>query len=165
MSRGWLFTVARPGGASRGVSRTLERGGGESAEAIPRFLCGSPHMCRLRPRRFGPDGKPWVVCWSHIGVFLWDPISQVAFVTTWSNHTSLLHVVLLLLEGEWDRGPRLHPVSRDPISTYYGLVNGCHTWEPPGVKRMTCWSGSFPVWCISIRVTATLSVMSDILLL
>jgi hypothetical protein len=25
---------------------------------------------------------------------------------------------------------------------------------------MTCWSGSFPVGCISIRVAATLSVMS-----
>jgi hypothetical protein len=26
---------------------------------------------------------------------------------------------------------------------------------------MTCWSGSSPAGCISIRVTATLSVMSD----
>jgi hypothetical protein len=26
---------------------------------------------------------------------------------------------------------------------------------------MVCRSGSFPTWCISIRVTATLSVMSD----
>jgi hypothetical protein len=25
---------------------------------------------------------------------------------------------------------------------------------------MACWSGSSPAWCISIRVTATLSVMS-----
>jgi hypothetical protein len=25
---------------------------------------------------------------------------------------------------------------------------------------MTCWSGSSPAWCISIRVAATLSVMS-----
>jgi hypothetical protein len=26
---------------------------------------------------------------------------------------------------------------------------------------MSCWSGSFPTGCISIRVAATLSVMSD----
>jgi hypothetical protein len=26
---------------------------------------------------------------------------------------------------------------------------------------MACWLGSSPVWCISIRVAATLSVMSD----
>jgi hypothetical protein len=26
---------------------------------------------------------------------------------------------------------------------------------------MICWSGSSHAWCISIRVTATLSVMSD----
>jgi hypothetical protein len=31
---------------------------------------------------------------------LWGPISRVAFVTTMSNRTSLLRVVLLLLEGE-----------------------------------------------------------------
>jgi hypothetical protein len=31
---------------------------------------------------------------------LWGPISRVAFVSTMSNRTSLLHVVLLLLEGE-----------------------------------------------------------------
>jgi hypothetical protein len=31
---------------------------------------------------------------------LWGPISQVAFVTIMSNYTSLLYVVLLLLEGE-----------------------------------------------------------------
>jgi hypothetical protein len=31
---------------------------------------------------------------------LWGSISRVAFVTTMLNHTSLLHVVLLLLEGE-----------------------------------------------------------------
>jgi hypothetical protein len=28
---------------------------------------------------------------------------------------------------------------------------------------MACWSGFFPAWCISIRVTATLSIMNDIL--
>jgi hypothetical protein len=27
MSRGWFFTVARPGGASRGISGTLRREG------------------------------------------------------------------------------------------------------------------------------------------
>jgi hypothetical protein len=30
---------------------------------------------------------------------------------------------------------------------------------------MACWSGSSPAWCISIRVTATLSVISGSLLL
>jgi hypothetical protein len=37
--------------------------------------------------------------------------------------------------------------------------------ETPGVARTTCWSGSSPVGCISIRVVATLSDMSDRLLL
>jgi hypothetical protein len=30
----------------------------KSVVAIPRFLCGSPHLCRLRTNHFGPDGKP-----------------------------------------------------------------------------------------------------------
>jgi hypothetical protein len=33
--------------------------------------------------------------------------------------------------------------------------------ETPGVTRMTRWSGSSPVGCISIRVTVTLSDMND----
>jgi hypothetical protein len=32
--------------------------------------------------------------------------------------------------------------------------------ESPRVKHMACWSGSSPTGCISIRVAATLSVMS-----
>jgi hypothetical protein len=42
MSRDWLFTVARPGGASRGSVEHSEGKGGESVVAILRFLCGSP---------------------------------------------------------------------------------------------------------------------------
>jgi hypothetical protein len=41
-----------------------------------------------------------------------------------------------------------------------GLVNDFHTREPPEVKRMSCWSGSSPAGCVSIRVAATFSVMS-----
>jgi hypothetical protein len=43
-----VIIVARPGGASRGISGTLGREGWESDVAIPRFLCGSPRSCRLR---------------------------------------------------------------------------------------------------------------------
>jgi hypothetical protein len=32
--------------------------------------------------------------------------------------------------------------------------------RPSGVKRLACWSGSSPIGCMSIRVAATLSVMS-----
>jgi hypothetical protein len=35
--------------------------------------------------------------------------------------------------------------------------------EASGVARTTCWSGSSPVGCISIRVTTILSDMSDCL--
>jgi hypothetical protein len=72
---------------------------GESAVAILRFLCGSPHPCRLRTALFWPRWQA-LSCVLTACRILWGPISRVAFVTNMSNHTSLLHVVLLLLEGE-----------------------------------------------------------------
>jgi hypothetical protein len=47
-----LFIVARPGGASRGISEHSEGKGGESDVAILRFPCGSPRLCRLRTAPF-----------------------------------------------------------------------------------------------------------------
>jgi hypothetical protein len=52
-----FITVARPSEACRGISGTLGKKGRESVVVIPRFLCGSPRLCRLRTSRFGPDGK------------------------------------------------------------------------------------------------------------
>jgi hypothetical protein len=52
MSRGWLFTVARTGGVSRGSVDNSKGKGRESAVAITRFLCGSPRPCRLRTMPF-----------------------------------------------------------------------------------------------------------------
>jgi hypothetical protein len=72
--------------------------GGESDVAILRFLCGSPHPCRLRAPRASLE-----LCTDHMSGFLGsDKLSS--FVTTLSNRTSPLHVVLLLLEGERGRG-------------------------------------------------------------
>jgi hypothetical protein len=78
-----LFTVARPGGASRGISGTLKREGGESVVVIPRFLCGSSRPCRLRTAPLWP---PWqaLSCVLTACQVLWAPISRVAFVTNMS---------------------------------------------------------------------------------
>jgi hypothetical protein len=101
MSRDWLFTIARSGGASRGISETLGREGKgeESVVAIPRFLCGSSRLCRLRTVPFWPRWQA-LSCVLTACQVLWGPISRVAVVTTMSNRTSLLCVVLLVLEGE-----------------------------------------------------------------
>ncbi len=74
--------------------------GGESVVAILRFLCGSPCPCRLRTTSFWPRWQA-LSCVLTACRVLWGPISRVAFVTTMSNRTSLLCVVLLLLEGGW----------------------------------------------------------------
>jgi hypothetical protein len=73
--------------------------GGESAMAIPRFLCGSPRPCRLMTASIWPRWQA-LSCVLTVCRDSWGPISRVAFVTTMSNRTSLLCVVLLLLEGE-----------------------------------------------------------------
>jgi hypothetical protein len=42
----------------RGISGTLEKETGrESVVAIPRFLCGSPRLCRLSTEGFVPVSK------------------------------------------------------------------------------------------------------------
>jgi hypothetical protein len=71
--------------------------GGESAMDILRSLCGSPRPCRLRIVPFWPRWQT-LSCVLTACQVLWGLISRVAFVTTLSNRTSLLRVVLLLLE-------------------------------------------------------------------
>jgi hypothetical protein len=46
-----LFTVARPDEATRAVEHS-EGKDGVSVVAIMRFLCGSPHPCRLKTASF-----------------------------------------------------------------------------------------------------------------
>jgi hypothetical protein len=111
MSRDWLFTIARPGGASRGSVEHSEGKGGESVVAILRFLCGSPRPCQLRTVLFWPWWQA-LSCVLTAYRVLWGSIRRVAFVTTLLNRTSLLRVILLLLGGEWGQGPRLYPGSR-----------------------------------------------------
>jgi hypothetical protein len=61
---------------------------GESVVAIPRFPCGRSMLV-----------KDLELCTDRMSGFM-GLVSRVAFVTTWSNRISLLHVVLLVLEGE-----------------------------------------------------------------
>jgi hypothetical protein len=100
VSRGYVYLLLldRVGQVGRSVEHS-EGKGGESDVAILRFLRGSPDPCRLRTTSFWPR---WQVlsCVLTACQVLWGPISRVAFVTTISNRTSLLHVVLLLLEGQ-----------------------------------------------------------------
>jgi hypothetical protein len=66
--------------------------------AILRFLCASPRPCRLRTAPFWPRWQA-LSCVLTTCQVLWGLISRVAFVTTMSNHTFLLRVVLLLFGG------------------------------------------------------------------
>jgi hypothetical protein len=51
-----FITVARlGGGASRGSVEHSEGKEGENVVAIPRLLCGSPRLYRLRTGHFCPD--------------------------------------------------------------------------------------------------------------
>jgi hypothetical protein len=99
MSRGYVyFLLLDRAGTVGGSVEHSEGKGGESAVAILRCLCGSPCPCQLRTVLFWPRWQA-LSCVLTACRVVWGPISRVAFVTTMSNHTSLLHVVLLLLEG------------------------------------------------------------------
>jgi hypothetical protein len=100
MSRGYVYLLLRDRAGQVGGSVEHSDGkGGESVVAIPRFLCGSPHPCRLRTAPFWPWWQA-LSCVLTACQVLWGPISRVASVTTMLNRTSLLRVVLLLLKGE-----------------------------------------------------------------
>jgi hypothetical protein len=100
MSGGYVYLLLLDRAGQVGGSTEHSEGkGGESDVAIPRFLCGSPHACQLRTAPIWPRWQA-LSCVLTACRVLWGPISRVAFVTTISYRTSLLHVVLLLLEGE-----------------------------------------------------------------
>jgi hypothetical protein len=100
MSRGYVYLLLLDrAGQIGGSVEHLEGKDGESVVAIPRFLCDSPLPCRLRTPPFWPRWQA-LSCVLTACRVLWGPICGVAFVTTMSNSTSLLRVVLLLLEGE-----------------------------------------------------------------
>jgi hypothetical protein len=129
--------------------------------AIPRFLCGRTHPCRLRTAPFWPRWKA-LSCVLTVCRVLWGPISRVAFVTTMLNRTSLLRVVLLLFRGRmrpraktssWEQGPDFDIVG---TCEYLSYVRAFRSQSYGVLVRF-----SSPTGCISVRVTVTLSVMSD----
>jgi hypothetical protein len=100
MSRGYVYLLLLDRAGQVGGSVEHSEGKGrESDVAILRFLCGSRRPCWLRTALFWPRWQA-LSCVLTACRVLWGPISRVAFVTTMSNRTSLLRVVLLLLEGE-----------------------------------------------------------------
>jgi hypothetical protein len=55
MSRGYVYLLLLDWAGQVGGSVEHSEGkGGESVVAIPMFLCGSPHLCRLRTTLFWP---------------------------------------------------------------------------------------------------------------
>jgi hypothetical protein len=100
MSRDYIYLLMLDRAGQVGGSVEHSEGNGEeSVVAILRFLCGSSHPCQLRTMSFYPRWQT-LSCVLIACRVLWGPISRVAFVTTMLNCTSLLRVMLLLLEGE-----------------------------------------------------------------
>jgi hypothetical protein len=86
-----------------------------------RFLCGSHRLCRLRIASFWPRWQA-LSCVLAACRVLWGLITRVAFVTTMSNRTSLLHVVLLLFGGRMR--PRAKTSSREQ-GPNFNIVGTC----------------------------------------
>jgi hypothetical protein len=74
----------------------------ESAMAIPWFLCGSPHLCRLRNEGWYPWAS--IECINHMLVFI-GPVSLVVVCQWKFDFSPLSH--WLLCERSWVRTHRL----------------------------------------------------------
>jgi hypothetical protein len=100
MSRGYdyLMLLDRVGQVGGSVEHSKGKGG-ESVVAILRFLCGSPHLCRLRTTAFWPQWQALSCVLTACRVFM-GPNKPSNFCHYLVEPHLLLHVVLLLLEGE-----------------------------------------------------------------
>jgi hypothetical protein len=112
--------------------------GRESVVAIPRFLCGSPHLCRLRTEGLVPVSKYWTYR-SHAGDM--GPINLVA------GRSLVLGLSLLLQWLCWERDwcGSCEPLSRAErwsqehffsgavvsVQDCRRLIKGCHVWGLP----------------------------------
>jgi hypothetical protein len=122
MSKGYVYLLLLDrAGPVRGSVEHSEGKGGESVVAILRFLCGSPHPCRLRTASFRPRWQA-LSCALTAYQVLWGPISRVAFVTTMSNRISLFCVVLLLFG--WRMRPRAKTSSQEQRPNF-DIVETC----------------------------------------
>jgi hypothetical protein len=155
-----------------------EGNGGESVVAIPRFLCGSPHLCRLRTEGLVPVSNYWMYR-SHA--------SDMGLVSLVVCHQQVLGLSALLQWLCWERNlgravdhlaglrggigctfsqeqcicptlltsherlPRMGTVRRKRTSGIRGLA-----WE----AYVSCWSG-FPLQGVHRFESPRLSYMSN----
>jgi hypothetical protein len=89
----YLFTVARPGRVSRGSVEHLEGKDGESDVVILRFLCSSPHPCRLKITPFWPRWQALSYVLTICQVFMGSD-KPSSHVTTSMNRTPCLKDVV-----------------------------------------------------------------------
>jgi hypothetical protein len=94
-----LIIVTRPGGASRGSSGTLGREERVECCGYYEVFMWYPSSMSVKDHTVLALMANLELCTDRMSCFM-GPISRVAFVTTMSNHTSLLCVMRLLLEGE-----------------------------------------------------------------
>jgi hypothetical protein len=93
-----FFTVARSGGTSRRISGTLGREGrGECCDCSEDSMW-QPSSVSVKEHTVLVPMVSLELCTDRMSDFLYGPISRIDFITTMSNHTSLL-VVLLLFRG------------------------------------------------------------------
>jgi hypothetical protein len=118
MSRGYVYLLLLDWvGQVGGLVEHLEGKDGESAVAIPRFLCGNPRSYRSRTAPFWPRWQALSCVLTTCQVFmgLGKPSSPV---TTSPNYTPCLKVVV---GGGMRLRAKTSPMGRGPISTKLGL--------------------------------------------
>jgi hypothetical protein len=117
-----------------GLVEHSEGMGGESVVAIPRFLCGSPCLCRLRTEGLVPMSKYWMYR-SHAGVYGSSKPSSWSSTEAWLKSTaSLVGSGEKLGMDPWINQPAQCGLCREPIfSGAVGsvqfcrwLMKGCH---------------------------------------
>jgi hypothetical protein len=159
-----------PDGANRGKWITWK---GRVGRALWLLLCSkviAPYMYRLRTVLFWPRLTSFALYWPHVGFM--GPVKPSSPVTTLSNRSSFEVVCWRENEVAQDDGWAGRLLGANTSSREHGprfdlegtsrTVVIHETWE---AKHTTCWLGYSTAGCTPIRITVTLSYMSDCLLL
>jgi hypothetical protein len=117
----------------------LEGKGGESAVAVPWFLCGSPHLCQLRTEGLAPVSKYWTYR-SLAGVYGPSDHSNWLLADVWFFPTASLPTVgeTLGMDPQIDQsvccGLCREPFFSGAVDLFKSVdncVKGCHVRGPP----------------------------------
>jgi hypothetical protein len=130
--------------------------------AIPRFQDGSSHLCWLRTMLFWPWWTSFDLYWLHVGFYgpnnyFVEPFLPCFEVVQWRENEAAQYDG----RARWSLGAKTSSWEQNPNFDLVWTSRTVVVRETLEATHTTCWSNSSPAGCTPIRITVTLSDLSD----